>query len=78
MGSDVDPCTIGMEACSSAHHWGRRFSAYGHTVRLMAAEFARTYSYTRNSVATRPAIQRRSGMSEIVQRDANVSADRRS
>ena len=28
-----------MEACSSAHHWGRRLSAAGHTVRLMASAF---------------------------------------
>jgi len=35
----LPPCTFGMEACSSAHHWGRRLGAYGHQVRLMAAEF---------------------------------------
>src|SRR3569833_2802039 len=39
----IPPCTIGMEACSSAHHWGRRLAAYGHTVRLMAAEFVKPF-----------------------------------
>ncbi|KWF97545.1 transposase [Burkholderia diffusa] len=31
--------TIAMESCSSAHHWGRWFSARGHAVRLIAPEF---------------------------------------
>ena len=33
------PCTVAMEACGSAHHWGRTFAARGHTARLIAAEF---------------------------------------
>lgn len=28
-----------MEACGSAHHWGRWFAARGHTARRIAAEF---------------------------------------
>ena len=39
----IPSCTFGMEACSSAHHWGRRLAAYGHTVRLMAAEFVKPF-----------------------------------
>jgi transposase len=39
----IPPCTFGMEACGSAHHWGRRLAAYGHTVRLMAAEFVKPF-----------------------------------
>ncbi len=34
-----EPCTVAMEACGSAHHWGRFFAARGHTARLLAAEF---------------------------------------
>jgi len=34
--ASLPPCTIGMEACSGAHHWARLFQAHGHTVRLMA------------------------------------------
>jgi transposase len=37
------PCLIGMEACGSAHHWARKLSAYGHTVRLMAPQFVKPY-----------------------------------
>lgn len=39
----LPPCTIGMEACSGAHHWAREFAAYGHTVRLIAARFVTPY-----------------------------------
>jgi transposase len=34
-------CLIGMEACSSAHHWARKLQALGHIVRLMAPQFVR-------------------------------------
>jgi transposase len=34
---------IGMEACSSAHHWARKLQALGHTVRLMAPQFVKPY-----------------------------------
>jgi transposase len=36
-------CLIGMEACSGAHEWARRFQALGHTVRIMAARFVAPY-----------------------------------
>ncbi len=39
----LPPCTIGMEACSGAHHWARLFAAHGHTVRLMAPKFVTPY-----------------------------------
>jgi transposase len=39
----LPPCLIGMEACGSAHHWARKLSAYGHTVRLMAPQFVKPY-----------------------------------
>ena len=34
---------IGMEACGSAHHWGRELSALGHAVRLMPAAYVKAY-----------------------------------
>jgi len=37
------PCLIGLEACSGAHEWARRFSAFGHTVKLMAPKFVVPY-----------------------------------
>src|SRR5678816_1076905 len=39
----LPPCTIGMEACSGAHHWARLFAKQGHTVRLMAPKFVAPY-----------------------------------
>ena len=37
------PCHIRMETCGSFHHWGRWFSARGHTARLIAAEFVQPF-----------------------------------
>lgn len=37
------PCTIGMEACSGAHHWARSFEAFGHRCKLMAPKFVAPY-----------------------------------
>lgn len=34
---------IGLEACGSAHHWGRELSALGHDVRLMPALYVKAY-----------------------------------
>jgi transposase len=39
----LPPCVIGMEACSGAHEWARRFQGLGHTVRLMAPKFVTPY-----------------------------------
>ena len=37
------PLTVVMEACGSAHYWGRRFQAQGHAVRLLPARDVRPY-----------------------------------
>jgi transposase len=34
---------IGLEACTGAHEWARRFESLGHTVRLMAPAFVTPY-----------------------------------
>src|SRR4051812_7403120 len=39
--ANLPPCLIGMEACASAHHWGRVLQRHGHTVRLMAPQFVK-------------------------------------
>lgn len=39
----LPPCTIGMEACSGAHHWARLFAAHGHSVKLMAPKLVAPY-----------------------------------
>ena len=41
--AQLPPCLIGLEACSGAHEWARRFSALGHEVRLMAPKFVAPY-----------------------------------
>jgi transposase len=41
--ASLPPCVIGMEACSGAHAWARRFEAFGHTVRLMASALVVPY-----------------------------------
>ena len=47
----LEPCLIGMEACGSAHYWGRKLSEMGHTVRLMAPQFVKPYVKTNKSDA---------------------------
>jgi len=39
----LPPCLIGMEACPGSQYLARRFAEYGHTVRLMAAQFVKPY-----------------------------------
>jgi len=38
-----DACTVAMEACGAAHHWGRALTDLGHTVRLIAPEAVRPF-----------------------------------
>jgi transposase len=32
--AELAPCVVAMEACSSAHHWGRALIELGHEVQL--------------------------------------------
>jgi len=41
--AQLPPCLIGMEACSGAHDWARRFVVFGHVVKLMAPKFVTPY-----------------------------------
>ena len=38
-----EPSMIAMEACGSAHYWGRLFEALGHKVKLIPAQFVRPF-----------------------------------
>ena len=49
--ANLPPCLIGMEACASAHHWGRKLQSHGHTVRLMASQFVKPYVKTNTNDA---------------------------
>jgi len=39
----LSPCLVGIEACPSAHHWGRELQALGHTVRLIPPSYVKAY-----------------------------------
>ena len=41
--AELTPCTVGIEACSSAHYWARELAALGHTVRLMPPAYVKPY-----------------------------------
>jgi transposase len=39
----LSPCLIGIEACASAHYWGRELTSLGHEVRLMPPAYVKAY-----------------------------------
>jgi len=39
----LSPCTVGMEACGSAHHWARVIGRFGHDVKLMPPAYVKPY-----------------------------------
>jgi transposase len=41
--SALSPCTIGIEACASAFHWGREFERLGHRVRIISPQFVKPF-----------------------------------
>ena len=41
--TQLPPCRIGMEACSTAHHWARELRALGHEVLLMPPQYVKPY-----------------------------------
>jgi transposase len=41
--AEAAPCLIGMEACGSAHYWGRELRAMGHDVRLIPPIYVKPY-----------------------------------
>ena len=45
------PAVVAMEACGSAHYWGRKFVALGHDVKLIAAQFVRPFVKTNKTDA---------------------------
>jgi transposase len=36
-------CVVAMEACASAHHWGRELAELGHTVRLIPPAYVKPF-----------------------------------
>ena len=41
--ADLGPCLVGIEACPSAHYWGRELQGIGHTVKLMPPSYVKAY-----------------------------------
>jgi transposase len=41
--ASLGPCLIGMEACGSAHHWGRELIALGHKVKLIPPIYVKPF-----------------------------------
>ena len=47
----LEPTLIAMEACSAAHHWGRRLLALGHEIRLVPPQHAKAFRRVHKSDA---------------------------
>lgn len=41
--ANLPPCLVGVEACATAHHWGRELQALGHMVKLMPPSYVKAY-----------------------------------
>lgn len=54
---DRAPCLVAMEACATAHYWGREISAMGHEVRLIPPAYVKPFvKRQKNDVADAEAI----------------------
>jgi len=41
--ADLPPCVVAMEACATAHDWGREIEALGHVVRLIPPVYVKPF-----------------------------------
>src|SRR5512139_1856034 len=41
--AQLEPCLVAMEACASAHYWGRELERLGHRVKLIPPQFVKPY-----------------------------------
>ena len=44
--ANIPACTIAMEACSGANHWYRKFSSFGHEVKIINPQFVKPFVKT--------------------------------
>ena len=47
----IEPCVVGLEACSGAHYWAGKLAALGHTVKMMSPQFVKPYVKTNKNDA---------------------------
>lgn len=45
----LPPCTIAMEACGSSHHFGRKFMAMGHWVKMISPQYVKPFVKTQKN-----------------------------
>ena len=56
----LPPVIVGIEACGSAHYWGRVLEKLGHEVRMMSPGYVKAYhNATRLTGGTRKRFARR-------------------
>lgn len=41
--AQIPPCLVAMEACASAHYWGREFGKLGHRVKLLPPQYVKPF-----------------------------------
>ena len=46
--SRIEPCTVGLEACATAHHWARTLAGMGHEARIVPAIRVKAFLGHRN------------------------------
>ena len=63
--SDLPPCLVGIEACPSAHHWGRQLQLLGHTVKLMPPSYVEGLSQAQQERCERCGSGLRSGHATV-------------
>ncbi len=55
---ELPPCLVGIEACPSAHHWGRELQALGPMVRLIPPSYERSKNDANDAAAICEAVTR--------------------
>ena len=52
--ANLPPALVGIEACHTAHYWGRELSKLGHEVRLMPPQFVKPYVKSQRTMRPTP------------------------